>query len=163
MFWQHFWGGSVAVLDGNLSGDCLWSAPGLRVLGLRVEGMKVWGSWFDNIFFLAQLSKFTLIPISKAQELVPACLSPFHPHYWSVSIFFLFSACLPLFPHVLFVSVSILIFCLSPSLSLFSFCLHLYMETDKKWWLRWRQTENKDRDGDRQIIRIKMETDSKWG
>ena len=35
------------------------------------------------------------------------------------------------------------------------------METDRKLRLRWRQTENKDRDGDRQIIGIKQETDRK--
>ena len=35
------------------------------------------------------------------------------------------------------------------------------METDRKSRLRWRQPENKDRDGDRQIMRKKMETDRK--
>ena len=136
------------------SGDWLLSALGLWVLGLRVEDVRVWGSWFDNIFFLAQLSKFKLIPISEAKELVPACLYPLHHHYWSVSFFSLFSVCLPLSPHFLYVSISILIFCPSPSLSLFSACLHLYLETEKKWGLGLRQTENTDRDGDRRIIRI---------
>ena len=117
------------------SSDWLWITLG-SFCGWRMWTW-VWGSWFDTIFFLAQPSQFTLIPISRAEELVQAC-----PSHWSVSIFFSFSVCLPLFPLFLFVSISILIFYLSPSLSLFSICLHLYMETDKKWGLRWRQTEN---------------------
>ena len=39
--------------------------------------------------------------------------------------------------------------------------MRIRMETDRKSRLRWRQPENKDRDGDRQIIRIKIETDRK--
>ena len=126
------------------SGDWLLSAQGLTVLGLRVEDVRVWGSWFDNIFFLAQLSKFKLIPMSKAEELVPACMSPIYPHYWSVSMFFLFYVCLPLYPHFLFVSISILIFCLSPSLSLFFLCLHLYLFFLSVSFSIWRQTKNEE-------------------
>ena len=81
-----------------------------------------------------------------------------------------FSVCLHLYPHFLSVSISILIFCLSPSLSSFSFCLHLYpyylsvsvfffifcLSPYKSSFFvclqkRERHTENKDRDGDRQI------------
>ena len=35
------------------------------------------------------------------------------------------------------------------------------METDRKCGLGWRLTENENKEGDRQIIRIKMETDRK--
>ena len=117
----------------------------------------LWGSWFDNIFFLVQLLKFTLIPISKAEELVPACLSPFNTH-----LFHIF--CLsPTYSSFFF---------LSPTLSSFSVCLHLFLnflsvsisiETVKKWGLGWRLTDNKDKDGDRQRMRIRIETDKKWG
>ena len=129
MLWQHFWGGSVAVLDGNLLRRLTLQCTGVRGGGCDpvYEGLG-----FINIFFLAQLSKFTLW--SKAEELVPACLSPFYPHYWSVSIFFLFSVCLHFF----------LIFCLSPALSSFLVCLHLYLYFLSVSISIWGQIKNED-------------------
>ena len=60
-----------------------------------------------------------------------------YPHNLSIPIFFivfclspsssLFSVCLHLNPHFLSVSIFILIFCLSPSLSPFSVCLCLFL------------------------------------
>ena len=144
MLGQHFWGGSVAVMDGNLLRGLTFKCT--RVKGLWVKGG---GSWFYNIFFLAQHAKFTLIPISKAEGLVPACLSPFYLHYWSVSIFFLFSVCLHLF----------LIFCLSLTFSSFLTCLHLYPHFLAVSISIFIFCQIPSLYGDRQKRRIKMEAD----
>ena len=111
-------------------------AQNVKGLGVNSGGCVSWveGRGLMTFFFLAQHSKFTLILISKAEELVPACLSPFYPHYWSVSIFFLFSVCLHFF----------LIFCLSPALSSFLVCLHLYLYFLSVSISIWGQTKNED-------------------
>ena len=69
-----------------------------------------------------------------------------------------FSVCLSYYLHFLSVSILIFSFCLSPSLSLFFVCLHLYPHFLSVSVQRKRQKEKKRRDGDRQIMRIEMET-----
>ena len=73
----------------------------------------------------------------------------------------LFSVCLYLYPYFLSVSIFFLIICLSPSLSLLSVCFYLNPHFLSVSIKRWRQTENKDRDGDTEKMRMEMETKKK--
>ena len=176
MFWQHLWGGSVAVFDMTLIRGLTVKCPGVEGLGA-----KGWGSWLDDIFSLAQISLSKLIWISKTGGWVfclclqvcahflsifivflifclslSFCLFSFRlhlvPYFLSVSYHILIF-CLILFPYYLPVFISIHIFCLSPFIFSFSVCLSLSkMETQRKW----------GKDGDWQKIRKGMETDRKW-
>ena len=84
-------------------------------------------------------------------------LQCFPPHCAS------FSVCVYVYPHFLSVSIFILIFCLSPSLSLLSVCLHLFFYFLSVSILIFIFLLSPYRDGDRQKIKIEMETDRKWG
>ncbi len=69
--------------------------------------------------------------------------------------------CLSPYPHFLSVSIFILIICLSPSLSLFVVCLHLDLYFLSVSILILIFCLSLFRDGDRQKIKIEMETDRK--
>ena len=143
---------------------------GLRVL-VRWHFFLWLKSFYLNLFeyprqgdeFFVCVSKFVLIfCLSSLYFLYSVCLYLF-AYFLFVSILFLifclshiislFSVCLILFPYYLPVFISIHIFCLSPFIFSFSVCLSLSkMETQRKW----------GKDGDRQKIRKRMETDRKW-
>ena len=143
---------------------------GLRVL-VRWHFFLWLKSFYLNLFEYPRqgdecfvcVSKFVLIfCLSSLYFLYSVCLYLF-AYFLFVSILFLifclshiislFSVCLILFPYYLPVFISIHIFCLSPFIFLFSVCLSLSkMETQRKW----------GKDGDRQKIRKRMETDRKW-
>ena len=126
------------------SEDCLWSALGLRVMGLGVEdvtqGMRVlvwWHFLFGSSFKIHTYSNI------KGRGVSSSLPDPFLSQVLvCLHLFLIFS--LSLFSHFLFVSSSILIFCLSPSLSLFSVCLHLYLYFLSVSISIWRQTKNED-------------------
>ena len=131
MFWQHLWGGSVAVFDMTLIRGLTVKCPGVEGLGT-----KGWGSWLDDIFSLAQIFLSKLIWISKTGGWVFCLCLQVCAHFLSIFIVFLifclslsfclFSFRLHLVPWFLSVSYHILIFCLSHTLSLLSACLHFY-------------------------------------
>ena len=164
MFWQHFWGGSVAVLDSDLL-----MGLGLRVLGLRVEdvnlGMRVlvWYHFlFGSTITIHTNSNIKGRRVSSSLPISMVCLHLFFIFCLSPT-FSSFFVCLHLNPHFLSVSISIFIFYLSPSLYGDRQKMRIKMETDRKLRQRWRETDDKDKDGDRQKMRIEIETDKKWG
>ena len=126
MFWQHFWGGSVAVLDGNLLRGLPLKCTGVKGLGVKGGGYEVmrvlvwWHFLFGSTIKILTYSNIqgrgvsSSLPVSFLSPLL-VCLHLFLTFYLSPT-FSSFLFCLHLHPHFLCVSISIFIFCLSPSL-----------------------------------------------
>ena len=88
---------------------------------------------FVSIFILVFCLSPSIFLFSVCLNLCPHFLSVSFLSPFLVCLYLSLIFCLPLFPHFLFVSISILVFCLSPSLSLFSVSIPI-----------WRQTKNED-------------------